>query len=74
MHQTQSADLPPSAYENRARELVAVVAACLFVATAIVCLRFYVRLVIIKKPGVDDWVLAAALVYFPHTYFIELPS
>jgi len=52
-------------YENRGGELVAVITALSIVTTVVVGLRFYVRLRIIKKLGIDDWVLAAALVYLP---------
>jgi len=57
--------MPPSMYENRGGELVAVITALSIVTTVVVGLRFYVRLRIIKKLGIDDWVLAAALVYLP---------
>ncbi len=65
--------MPPSMYENRGGGLVAVITVCLIVATVIVGLRFYVRFGIIKRLGVDDWVLAAALVGL-HLPFLEPPS
>ena len=64
MDRPQAGHMPPDAYEDHGGRVVAVITACSFVATAIVCLRFYVRLVIIKKFGADDWALAAALVCF----------
>ena len=63
----------PTMYENRGGSVVTVITACLIVATVIVGLRFYVRFGIIKKHGVDDWFLAAALVYLPSP-FLEPPS
>ncbi|KAH8646492.1 hypothetical protein BGZ60DRAFT_233206 [Tricladium varicosporioides] len=51
-----------AAHENFAGRIIAIIAACLFVATVVVSLRFYVRLVIIKKFGADDWALGAALI------------
>lgn len=68
MDRLQPGDLPPNAYENRDGRLVAGVTACSIVATTVVCLRFYVRLGILRKSGVDDWVLAAALVCFPSPF------
>ncbi|CZR60262.1 uncharacterized protein PAC_10158 [Phialocephala subalpina] len=62
MDRPQPDDLPPNAYENRAGMTVAIISACLFVSTVVVSLRFYVRLVIIRKFGVDDWALAVVLV------------
>ena len=64
MDQPQAGGMPPNAYENHGGRVVAVIVACSFVVTTIVCLRFYVRLVIIKKFGADDWALTAALVCF----------
>ncbi|KAH6663234.1 hypothetical protein B0J14DRAFT_707230 [Halenospora varia] len=62
MDQPQAKDPAPAAYENFAERIVAIIAACLFVATVVVSLRFYVRLVIIKNFGADDWALAVALI------------
>jgi hypothetical protein len=64
MYEPLSGDLPPDAYENHGGRTVAVLTVCSFVVTVVVCLRFYVRLVIVRKFGADDWVLAAALVCF----------
>ena len=64
MDRPQAGDMPPDAHENYGGRVVAVITVCSFVATAIVCLRCYVRLVIIKKFGADDWALAATLVCF----------
>jgi hypothetical protein len=68
----QTGDMAPSMYENRGGRVVAVITACSIVATVIVGLRFYVRFGIIKKPGLDDWFLAAALV-MPSFLFLEPP-
>jgi len=57
--------MPPTMHENRGGRVVAVIAACSTVMTVIVGLRFYVRFRIIKKLGVDDWILAATLVCLP---------
>lgn len=62
MYEPLSGDLPPNAYENHGGRTVAVITVCLFLVTVVVCLRFYVRLVIVRKFGADDWVLAASLV------------
>lgn len=64
MYEPLPGDLPPHAYENRGGMTVAVITVCSFVVTVVVCLRFYVRLVIVRKFGADDWVLATALVCF----------
>jgi hypothetical protein len=62
MDQLPAERLPPDAYENCAGRIVAIITACLVVAIVVVSLRFYVRLVIIRKFGADDWALAVALV------------
>lgn len=43
--------------------MVAVITACSIVVTVTVGIRFYVRFGMIKNPGVDDWALAAVLVF-----------
>lgn len=48
--------------ENSQELILAIIATCVSVAVFVVSLRFYVRLVIIRKFGPDDWALAAALV------------
>ena len=48
--------------ENSQNLILAIIATCVSVAVIVVSLRFYVRLVIIRKFGPDDWALAAALV------------
>jgi divalent metal cation (Fe/Co/Zn/Cd) transporter len=48
--------------ENYQQLIIAIIATCVSVAVFVVSLRFYVRLVIIRKFGPDDWALAAALV------------
>jgi hypothetical protein len=73
MDRPQPGDMPLSMYENRGGRVVAVITACSIVATVIVGLRFYVRFRIIKKPGPDDWVLVAALVYLPLPFLEPLP-
>ncbi|CZR51377.1 uncharacterized protein PAC_01252 [Phialocephala subalpina] len=62
MDRRQAESLPPYAHENCAERVLVIITVCLFVATIVVSLRFYVRLVIIKKFGPDDWTLAAALI------------
>jgi hypothetical protein len=72
MDRLHTGDMPSSMYENRGGMVVAVITVCSIVVTVIVGLRFYVRFGIIKKLGVDDWVLAAALVCLPLP-FLEPP-
>ena len=64
MDRPQPRDLPIDAHENHAERIIAVITVCSIVATVVVCLRLYVRFVIVRKFGVDDWVLVAALVSF----------
>ena len=73
MDRLQQGNLSPNAYENRGGRLIAIITVWSIVATAAVCLRLYVRLVILRKPAADDWLLVVALVCFPSS-FIELSS
>jgi hypothetical protein len=68
MDRPHTRDMSSSMYESRGGMVVVVITVCSIVATAIVGLRFYVRLRIVKKLGADDWVLAAALVCLPLTF------
>ena len=48
--------------DNRGPELVAVFATGTGVAAILVALRLWVRWRVIRKVGLDDWVVAASLV------------
>lgn len=48
--------------DNSQELIITIIATCLSLSVFVVSLRFYVRLVIIRKFGPDDWALAAALV------------
>ncbi|RMZ73302.1 integral membrane [Pyrenophora seminiperda CCB06] len=52
------------AYDNYAWRIIVVTTLCLVVSVVVVGLRFYVRWVIIRNLGRDDWFLAAALVVY----------
>lgn len=69
MDRLQTGDMPSGMYDSRGGRTVVVITVCSIVVTVIVGLRFYVRFGIIKNPGVDDWVLAAALVCIPSLFF-----
>jgi hypothetical protein len=58
--------MPPDVHDHSWR-VIAVIAACLLTSIVIVGLRFYVRSVIICRLGIDDWVLAATLVWHAST-------
>lgn len=49
-------------HANRGPELMALFTAGIAIAAISVILRLWVRLKIIRKAGVDDWVVAASLV------------
>ena len=52
----------PALYESRAGVPIAVVSATLAIATIAVSLRTYVRAVMIKQLGMDDWAAMLALI------------
>ncbi|KAH7350317.1 hypothetical protein BKA66DRAFT_291273 [Pyrenochaeta sp. MPI-SDFR-AT-0127] len=60
--------MSPDAYDTDAWKVIVIITACSLLSTVIVGLRFYVRLVITRKFGNEEWALAAALA----TYFISV--
>ncbi|AEO70551.1 uncharacterized protein THITE_2015113, partial [Thermothielavioides terrestris NRRL 8126] len=59
---TPSPATDPALYESRAGVPIAVVTVSLTVATTAVCLRSYVRAIMISQFGADDWAAVVALV------------
>lgn len=59
---------PVRAAENNLPAVLAPMTIVHFLAVAVVLLRLYTRIVIIKSPGRDDWVMLAAMVWHtpPH--------
>lgn len=53
---------PAFATESRMPAILGPLTAIHFLAVAVVCLRLYTRIVLIKSPGRDDWVMLAAIV------------
>ena len=55
----------PDTPENTAGSLIAYAVVCFTVVVVVVCLRFYVRLRLLRKSGIDDIALAITLVRAP---------
>jgi hypothetical protein len=61
--------------QSRAHEIIAVVSFMAILSSAIVALRFFTRLKILKACGLDDWLMVAAQVPQPaHSILIHLNS
>lgn len=58
---------------TRESTVFAVVTVILTVAILVVLLRFYIRHAIIRRVGLDDWAIAAALVIPPNILLTEPP-
>jgi hypothetical protein len=63
MSETTTPPLDPAMYESRAGVVIAVVATALSVATSAVLLRTYIRAVVIRQFGADDWAAVIAMVF-----------
>ncbi|WAO91393.1 Hypothetical protein NCS54_00886000 [Fusarium falciforme] len=50
--------LPPDAFDNNGYKAITAAVVGLFFATLASALRFYVRVAIVRKLGLDDWALA----------------
>ncbi len=62
---------PPANFVNpitRPHSLLGIEIFMMLLAIAAVALRFYVRLIIMKKPWWDDWLCLAALVRVPRAF------
>ncbi|KAK4235822.1 hypothetical protein C8A03DRAFT_17469 [Achaetomium macrosporum] len=64
MERGQTGSHPPTAHESMVGRLIAFSVTLVLVNVVIVALRFYVRVRVIRKFGLDDWALAATLVRF----------
>jgi hypothetical protein len=65
MDRNMTGSLPPNAHESMAGSLIAYAIVFVLMDMVIVALRFYVRLRVIRRVGLDDWALAATLVRSP---------
>jgi hypothetical protein len=54
--------MSPEANVDNAWKVIVITTICLLTSIIMVCLRFYVRRIILRSLGPDDWFLAASLV------------
>lgn len=57
--------LSPNAYDSMTGTLISYAVVFVLMDMVVVALRFYVRVRVIRKVGLDDWALAATLVRSP---------
>jgi len=57
-------DAAPPPDINRGPEILAITGTLVGLALAVVCLRVYVRVFMVKHMGADDWTMVAAMVRF----------
>ncbi|KAK3322929.1 putative integral membrane protein [Apodospora peruviana] len=61
MASTAAPTLPPGAFDDRSPTVIGVVVFCLLFSTAMVALRLYTRIVLIKQMGIDDYACIVGL-------------
>jgi hypothetical protein len=66
--------MPPDVNDDNAWKVIVATTICLLTSLTMVCLRFYVRRLIIRSLGIDDWFLAASLVWCSHAHLALLTN